>query len=262
MCALAGGVATLVGCARIRPGVGMKRWSRRALWRVAVATGVLLALPAVGFAMPAGPAAGRPDAHPRTAGGGITYAANTVVIPRSVVSAQLIAIAPGGVYKFKAAAGPLAQLKPGRVMVLEGSAAGVVTSVQTANHQLIVHTRDATVGQVIKSGTVKFDFAPDFHKAFAAPINVAEDGAATASAHPASGRPAIPTSRLPRRRRPEASRSRVAATPGATRSAAPSPVRGRSTSADRSASATTATNAATDRRGPPRSRSASAARST
>jgi hypothetical protein len=177
----------------------MKRWFLYATSRVAVAMAVLLALPAAGFAMPAGPAAGKPHAGARAAAGGITYAANAVVIPRSVVSAQLIGIAPGGVYKFKHAAGPLAQLKPGKVMVLEGSAAGVVTSVQTANHRLIVHTKDATVGQVIKSGTIKFDFAPDFHKAFAAPINVSDVGGSAAAVHPsafrAPGYPYVPTAR-------------------------------------------------------------------
>lgn len=175
----------------------MKDWSLRVTARVALATGVLLALPGAAFAMPAGTAPSH--ARARAAGGDITYAANTVVIPRSVVSAQLIGIASGGVYKFKHAAGPLAQLKPGKVMVLQGSAAGVVTSVQTADQRLIVHTKDPTVGQVIKSGTIKFDFAPDFHKAFAAPINAAGGGASTATvprlAFRAPGYPYVPTAR-------------------------------------------------------------------
>jgi hypothetical protein len=129
----------------------------------------------------------------------LTYTANTVVIPRAVVRAQLIGIAPGGIFKFKRAAGPLAQLKPGKVMLLQGSAAGIVTAARTQNHHLIVSTRDATLGQVVRSGTIAINVAPDFRKAFTAPINFPDSGASAARevapVFSAPGAPYLPAAR-------------------------------------------------------------------
>lgn len=164
---------------------------------VAWVTAVVIALTGMSAAALARPFGGFPAAADRaptaTASAALTYAPDTVVIPRAVVSAQLIGIAPGGVFKFRRAVGPLARLSAGKVMVLQGSAAGIVTSVQTRNHQLIVTTRDATLGQVVQSGTLAINVAPDFTKAFTAPINVPIAGAAAARvAAPVFSAPGFP----------------------------------------------------------------------
>jgi hypothetical protein len=110
----------------------------------------------------------------------VTYTPNTVVVPRNVVSANLVGIGPGGTFKFKRAAGALAQLKVGSVMLLEGSAAGIVTSLRTEQGQLIVTTRDAPLAAIVSSGSISFSATPDVSQAFVAPIDQA--GATTAAA--------------------------------------------------------------------------------
>ena len=111
----------------------------------------------------------------------VTYTANTVVIPRNVVSTNLIGIGPGGTFKFRRAAGPLAQLKVGSVMLLEGSAAGTVTALQTEHGQLTVTTRDAPLAAIVSSGSISFSGTPDVSQAFVAPIDQAGSTTAAAS---------------------------------------------------------------------------------
>jgi hypothetical protein len=147
---------------------------------------VLMALVAIVAALAArsagGAAAAASDSRHAESSAGLTYAADVVIVPSTVVQAQLVGIAPGGVFEFKRAAGPLAQLAPGKVMVLQGSAAELVTSVSSRNGRLIVATRDPTLGQVVRSGTIAIDVAPDFTKAFTAPINVPDEAGAAARA--------------------------------------------------------------------------------
>ncbi|HTW09532.1 MAG TPA: hypothetical protein VME46_18640 [Acidimicrobiales bacterium] len=138
----------------------------------AMCTGVVMAgLPAAAAAppVPAGQVAS-----------GLTYTANTVVVPRNVVSANLIGIGPGGTFKFRHAAGPLAKLRVGSVMLLEGSAAGTVTALNTRSGQLIVVTRDAPLAAIVSSGSISFSGTPDVGQAFVAPIDQA--GSTTAAA--------------------------------------------------------------------------------
>jgi len=112
---------------------------------------------------------------------GVTYTPNTVVIPRNVVSANLIGIARGGTFKFKRAAGPLAQLKVGSVMLLEGSAAGTVTALTTQHGELTVVTRDAPLAAIVSSGSISFSGTPDVSQAFVAPIDQAGSTTAASS---------------------------------------------------------------------------------
>jgi hypothetical protein len=130
-----------------------------------------------------------PAAH---AADSITYTSKTVVIPRSVVRANLIGIAPGGIFKFKHAAGPLAKLKVGSVMLLRGSSAGIVTKVQRRGGKLLVTTKDAQPGDVIKSGTIAFASTPDVSKAFVAPINQPNGSADVVSVTPRFATPDYP----------------------------------------------------------------------
>jgi hypothetical protein len=132
---------------------------------------------------------------------GITYTPNTVVIPRSVVAANLIGIASGGTFKFKHAAGPLAQLKVGSVMLLEGSSAGIVTSLTTQHGRLTVVTRDAPLAAFVSSGSISFSGAPDVSQAFVAPIDQAGSTTATNSVRlPGLISPAFPYVAGPRTR--------------------------------------------------------------
>jgi hypothetical protein len=159
----------------------MKGLIIRALSRAVIVVAVIIGAPTVAHA-----AAGR----------GITYADNTVVIPASVVKSQLVSI-DEGVYTFRSASGPLAQLKTGKVMVLQGSASGVITSATTQGGKLVVHATDPTIGQVLKSGTLTYDFTPDWHTAVSAPFDVPGDNS---DAQPAvlmdDGAPTLPFARV------------------------------------------------------------------
>jgi hypothetical protein len=136
------------------------------------------------------PAASQPAAQVASA---VVYTPATVVVPRNVVSANLIGIGPGGTFKFKRAAGPLAQLKVGSVMLLEGSAAGTVTALRAQKSQLIVTTRDAPLAAIVSSGSISFSGTPDVSQAFVAPIDQAAATTAAASARlPGLVSPAFP----------------------------------------------------------------------
>jgi hypothetical protein len=164
--------------------------SLMAAWTGIICAGLLCAIAPAAMARPlTGEAVAAPAAH---AADSVTYTSKTVVIPRSVVQANLIGIAPGGIFKFKHAAGPLANLKVGSVMLLQGSSAGIVTKVQTQGGKLIVTTKNAQPGDVIKSGTIPFASTPDVSKAFVAPINQPGASADVVSVAPRFATPGYP----------------------------------------------------------------------
>ena len=71
-----------------------------------------------------------------------------------------------GIFKFKNSAGVFGTLKPGKVMLLQGADALVVTGVAVDKHKnLLVHTRAASFTDLLKSGHITFSGAPDFRKA-------------------------------------------------------------------------------------------------
>ena len=117
----------------------------------AVCLGFVFAVPPLAMAADASVSASGSSAAVQVARG-LRYAPKTVAIPRAVVKANLIGIAPGGVFKFRRAAGPLGRLKVGSVMLLQGSAAGIVTALHAKHGQLIVKTRDAPLAAIVKSG--------------------------------------------------------------------------------------------------------------
>jgi hypothetical protein len=151
--------------------------------------------------------AGRERARPAVqVVSGVTYTPGTVVVPRSVVSAELIGIGRDGTFRFKSAAGPLAKLKVGSVMLLEGSAAGTVTALQDQNGELVVTTKDAPLTAIVSSGSISFSGVPEMSQAFVAPIDQpGETDAAPAlrfeaqlaPAHPRSARSLVPASSGP-----------------------------------------------------------------
>ncbi|HTX01805.1 MAG TPA: hypothetical protein VMD59_23685 [Acidimicrobiales bacterium] len=88
----------------------------------------------------------------------LTYTKNTVVIPAAVVAAELLSVsADGSVFTFKNASGPLAALKAGKVMLLQGKAVADVTSAAVAGGHLVVHTSPPGLSDFIQSGTVDVD---------------------------------------------------------------------------------------------------------
>ena len=97
------------------------------------------------------PGRARPSAAPpsKSAQSGVQLSAKTVLIPRSLARRNLLGVARDGTFKFRRAAGALARLKPGKVMLLEGSDAAIVKSVGHKRGRLLVHTKPAQLSDVI-----------------------------------------------------------------------------------------------------------------
>lgn len=96
---------------------------------------------------------------------GIRLTAKTVIVARSTVKQNLLGIAANGTFKFRRAAGALAQLKVGKVMLLQGSDALLVTRLSHSRGNLLVSTRPAQLTDVISKGKITFSGKPDAHKA-------------------------------------------------------------------------------------------------
>jgi hypothetical protein len=96
---------------------------------------------------------------------GIRFTSKTVTVARSTVEHNLIGIAVNGTFKFKRAAGALARLKPGKVMLLQGSDALLVTKLSRFGGKLLVSTKPAQLTDVISKGKISFSGTPDAHKA-------------------------------------------------------------------------------------------------
>ncbi len=101
---------------------------------------------------------------------GIQFTRSTVVVSRATVQANLIGISLAGVFEFKHAAGPLAQVRPGKVMFLQGADALMVTKVSHKGGKLLVSTKPATLTQFISKGRVQASGTPNFHDAIIAPL--------------------------------------------------------------------------------------------
>jgi hypothetical protein len=130
--------------------------------RFAVATFVSLSVVVGSLAAVAAPATAKLTSHET----GITFTSKTVKIPRSLVKHQLVGVSNKGVFKFKHAAGPLAQLKPGKVMFLEGSDAVIVKKLSHKHGKLLVSTKPAGLPDLVKSGKISFSGKPDAHQMF------------------------------------------------------------------------------------------------
>ena len=67
--------------------------------------------------------------------------------------------------KFKTAAGAIGKLKAGKVMLLQGADARLVSSVAHGKGTVVlVHTKPAVMTDVISSGHITFAGSPDFTK--------------------------------------------------------------------------------------------------
>ncbi len=121
----------------------------------------------------------------------VTFTPNTVAVSPALVQSSLVGLSPdGSTYTFSGDASPLSNLAPGKVMLLEGLDAAVVTGVQHSGNNLIVTTTPASLPQLIQSGTIDVNAPPDTGNAFASEVaplpGTSPDDGATASASPAT----------------------------------------------------------------------------
>jgi hypothetical protein len=97
----------------------------------------------------------------------VTFTAKTIFVDRKTVKRNLIGIsADRATFKFKHAAGALKRLKPGKVMVLVGADARVVTKIRHSHGRLLVVTKPATLPDLIKSGHIGFSGPLNMQKSF------------------------------------------------------------------------------------------------
>jgi hypothetical protein len=125
---------------------------------------------------------------------GVHFTSKVVTIPRGLVKRDLVGIAPNGTFRFKHATGALAKLRPGKIMLLQGSDAVRVKSISHKKGRLFVATKPAEITEVISSGKISFSGAPDFRQAFLSKITPASATASSASfsapSYPYVGSPA------------------------------------------------------------------------
>jgi hypothetical protein len=125
---------------------------------------------------------------------GIQLTSSTITIPKSQVKKELAGVSASGIFKFKHATSPLTKLKPGKIMLLQGSDAEMVTKVSHSHGDLLVSTKTASLGQLIKKGTITFSGAPGFQNVFLAPTIASPTSSKTANdfarpTYPYVGRP-------------------------------------------------------------------------
>lgn len=119
---------------------------------------------------------------------------DTVTVPLAKVQSSLVSIADdGSAYTFSDAAGPLAQLAPGKVMLLQGVDVAKVAAVDTSGGGLVVHTVPATLGDVVESGRIQVTAPPDLADAFGSTLDTG--AAPTGDAWPPSAGDAAVTPR-------------------------------------------------------------------
>jgi hypothetical protein len=121
---------------------------------------------------------------PNAAGGSATnvkLTSGTVVVDRSTVASNLTGVSPGGTYTFSSASGALGALAPGKVMLLQGTDAALVTAVTHSGGHLVVQTSPVTIPEVIQSGNFSLNGPIDWRNAV--PLGV-DDGNSSGAATP------------------------------------------------------------------------------
>jgi hypothetical protein len=113
----------------------------------------------------------------------VTFTPNTVVISPSQVSSSLRSVsADGSTYTFSNSSGKLGELAKGKVMLLEGFDAAVVTGVQHAGSSLVVSTAPAELSDIVQSGSIHVDAPPDYSDAFGTATSDASAGTSDSTA--------------------------------------------------------------------------------
>jgi hypothetical protein len=95
----------------------------------------------------------------------IHFTSKTILVARAIVKKNLVGISSTGVFMFRHDAGALAELATGKVMLLQGSDALMVTKLARKHGRLLVSTKPADLTQVISSGRVTFSGPPNFKNA-------------------------------------------------------------------------------------------------
>ncbi|HTW10583.1 MAG TPA: hypothetical protein VME46_23985 [Acidimicrobiales bacterium] len=114
----------------------------------------------------------------QAAGTDVTLTTKTIVVPPALVRSSLSSVsASGSTYTFSSATGPLSQIAKGKVLLLEGRDAIVVTSVKHAGKSLVVGAAPASLTDVVQSGTIKVAGAPDASAAVGVPLSTSAFGA-------------------------------------------------------------------------------------
>ena len=122
------------------------------------------------------------DPH-ATSSASVTFTPNTVVISPSQVSSSLRSVsADGSTYTFSNSSGKLGELAKGKVMLLEGFDAAVVTGVQHAGSSLVVSTAPAELSDIVQSGSIHVDAPPDYSDAFGTATSDASAGTSDSTA--------------------------------------------------------------------------------
>jgi hypothetical protein len=115
------------------------------------------------------------------AGTNVTLSPRALVLSPSMVSSSLVAVsADGSTYTFSTDKGPLAQVAPGKVLLLEGRDAVVVTSVKRVGGKLIVGAAPASLTDVVSSGHIAVSGPPDTGAAIGVPLSTASFAGSTA----------------------------------------------------------------------------------
>jgi len=106
------------------------------------------------------------------AGTHVTLTSKTVVVPPSVVSSSLSGVSSdGSTYTFSNNNGPLAQVAPGKVLLLEGQDAIVVKTVKHDGPKLIVGAAPASLTDIVQSGQISVSGPPDTAAAIGVPLD-------------------------------------------------------------------------------------------
>jgi hypothetical protein len=122
------------------------------------------------------------DPH-ATSSANVTFTPNTVAITPSQVTSSLRSVsADGSTYTFSNSSGKLGELAKGKVMLLEGFDAAVVTGVQHAGSSLVVTTAPAELSDVVQSGSIHVDAPPDYSDAFGTATSDASAGSDSTTA--------------------------------------------------------------------------------
>jgi hypothetical protein len=126
------------------------------------------------------------------------FSPNVVTVNTSTVAANLLsASSDGSTYVFKSAAGSLAQLAPGKVMLLQGYAVAVVVSVSHSGSRLTVTTRPAALTDIFKTADINFSEPIDFANAFGTLESGSSSSDATSEARSLEPQVALVTSGKP-----------------------------------------------------------------
>ena len=128
-------------------------------------------------------------------------APGVVVVNAATVAANLVSVSSdGSTFVFKSSAGPLSQLTPGKVMLLQDYTAAVVVSASHSGSRLTVTTRPAAMTDLFKTADISFSQPIDFANVFgdlSAGSSPSDPADRVTSLHPdltlnGAGKPVVP----------------------------------------------------------------------